>query len=159
MVDIGVVRGSGQAQVGQALEQDRQGDLQFQPGQGGTDAEMQASAKADMGFWRAMRVETVGTVPDPGVAVGCGQQKRHLIAALECVAYVTVFDELSPRSLIAKVLPDVLVKGGDWALDEIHGREEVEAAGGRVLPLPFVEGKSTTNIVERVLQVYERADT
>ena len=86
-------------------------------------------------------------------------ERAEMLAALECVSYVAVFDELSPRSLIAALLPDVLVKGGDWALDEIHGRAEVEANGGRVLPLPFVEGKSTTNIVERILQVYERADT
>ena len=63
---------------------------------------------------------------------------------------MTVFDEESPRTLIAELLPDVLVKGGDYALDEIHGREEVEAAGGRVLALPFVEGASTTGIIERV---------
>jgi D-beta-D-heptose 7-phosphate kinase/D-beta-D-heptose 1-phosphate adenosyltransferase len=77
-------------------------------------------------------------------------ERAEMLAALSCVDYVTVFEELSPRSLIAALLPDVLVKGGDWALDEIHGREEVEAAGGRVLPLPFVEGKSTTNIVEKI---------
>jgi bifunctional ADP-heptose synthase (sugar kinase/adenylyltransferase) len=53
-------------------------------------------------------------------------------------------------------LPDVLVKGGDYALDEIHGCEEVEAAGGRVVSLPFVEGISTTNILERVLSIKER---
>jgi len=56
---------------------------------------------------------------------------------------------VSPRSLIATLLPDVLVKGGDYALDEIHGREEVEAAGGRVVSLPFVAGASTTSILRR----------
>jgi bifunctional ADP-heptose synthase (sugar kinase/adenylyltransferase) len=61
-----------------------------------------------------------------------------------------VFDEESPRALIAELLPDVLVKGGDYALEEIHGREEVERAGGRVVALPFVEGASTTNIIERL---------
>ncbi|HEV2762100.1 MAG TPA: D-glycero-beta-D-manno-heptose 1-phosphate adenylyltransferase [Pyrinomonadaceae bacterium] len=80
-----------------------------------------------------------------------GQQERaELLAALAAVDCVTVFDELSPRTLIAEVLPDVLVKGGDYGLDEIHGREEVEAAGGRVLALPFVEGASTTSIIERI---------
>jgi D-beta-D-heptose 7-phosphate kinase/D-beta-D-heptose 1-phosphate adenosyltransferase len=63
---------------------------------------------------------------------------------------VTVFDDESPRSLIAELLPDVLVKGGDYSTDEIHGREEVEAAGGRVLSLPFVEGASTTDIIRRI---------
>jgi D-beta-D-heptose 7-phosphate kinase/D-beta-D-heptose 1-phosphate adenosyltransferase len=79
--------------------------------------------------------------------------RAEILAALACVDYVTMFDELSPRSLIAELLPDVLVKGGDYALDQIHGREEVEAAGGRVLSLPFVEGFSTSTIIERMKQV------
>jgi len=74
----------------------------------------------------------------------------EVLAALEAVTYVTVFSELSPRALIAALLPDVLVKGGDYALDQIHGREEVEAAGGRVVSLPFVEGASTSGIIERM---------
>ena len=78
------------------------------------------------------------------------RERAEVLAALEAVSYVTIFDELSPRSLIAELLPDVLVKGGDYALDEIHGREEVEAAGGRVLSLPFVEGASTTDVIERI---------
>ena len=78
------------------------------------------------------------------------EDRAEVIAALECVDYVTIFDEETPRELIAAVLPDVLVKGGDWALDEIIGREEVEAAGGQVRSLPYVEGSSTTDIVERI---------
>ena len=77
-------------------------------------------------------------------------ERAEMLAALACVDFVTVFDEDSPRRLIVELLPDILVKGGDYALDEIHGREEVEAAGGRVLALPFVEGASTTGIIERV---------
>jgi D-glycero-beta-D-manno-heptose 1-phosphate adenylyltransferase len=77
-------------------------------------------------------------------------ERSELLAALAAVDFVTVFDDVSPRALIAEVLPDVLVKGGDYAPDEIHGREEVEASGGRVLALPFVEGASTTGIIERV---------
>jgi D-glycero-beta-D-manno-heptose 1-phosphate adenylyltransferase len=76
--------------------------------------------------------------------------RAEILAALESVDYVTIFSELSPRSLISALLPDVLVKGGDYALDEIHGREEVEAAGGRVVSLPLVEGASTSKIVERM---------
>jgi D-beta-D-heptose 7-phosphate kinase/D-beta-D-heptose 1-phosphate adenosyltransferase len=78
------------------------------------------------------------------------QERAEVLAALGAVDYVTVFDELSPRRLIAGLLPDVLVKGGDYALDEIHGREEVERAGGRVYALPFVAGASTTDIIERI---------
>lgn len=77
-------------------------------------------------------------------------ERAEILAALRATSYVTIFDDLSPRTLIAALLPDVLVKGGDYALGEIHGREEVEAAGGRVLSLPFVEGVSTSGIIERM---------
>jgi len=77
-------------------------------------------------------------------------ERAEVLAALASVDFVTVFDEESPRALIRELLPDVLVKGGDYATDEIHGREEVERAGGRVLSLPFVEGASTTALVERI---------
>jgi rfaE bifunctional protein nucleotidyltransferase chain/domain len=80
-------------------------------------------------------------------------ERAEMLAALASVDFVTVFVEESPRSLIAELLPDVLVKGGDYAPDEIHGRDEVEEAGGRVLSLPFVEGASTTSIIERILEV------
>lgn len=80
-------------------------------------------------------------------------ERAEILAALESVDFVTVFDDESPRSLIAKVLPDILVKGGDYRPNEIHGREEVERAGGRVLSLPFVEGASTTGIIERIKNV------
>jgi D-beta-D-heptose 7-phosphate kinase/D-beta-D-heptose 1-phosphate adenosyltransferase len=78
------------------------------------------------------------------------QERAEVLAALRSVTYVTIFDEISPRTLVSRLLPDVLVKGGDYAQDEIHGREEVEAAGGRVVSLPFVEGASTTTIIERM---------
>ncbi|HKG62288.1 MAG TPA: D-glycero-beta-D-manno-heptose 1-phosphate adenylyltransferase [Pyrinomonadaceae bacterium] len=77
-------------------------------------------------------------------------ERAEILAALRVVDYVVVFDEVSPRSLIAELLPDVLVKGGDYNLDQIHGREEVEAAGGNVISLPFVEGASTTTLIERM---------
>jgi len=78
------------------------------------------------------------------------EDRAEVLAALSAVDYVTMFDDISPRSLIAQLLPDVLVKGGDYALDQIHGREEVEAAGGRVLSLAFVAGGSTSRIIERI---------
>ena len=77
-------------------------------------------------------------------------ERAEILAALRAISYVTIFDDVSPRTLIARLLPDVLVKGGDYALDEIHGREEVEAAGGRVVSLPFVKGVSTSGIIERI---------
>jgi rfaE bifunctional protein nucleotidyltransferase chain/domain len=77
-------------------------------------------------------------------------ERTEILAALRQVDYVTIFDALSPRLLITELLPDVLVKGGDYGLDEIHGREEVEAAGGKVISLPFVDGASTSSIIERM---------
>jgi D-beta-D-heptose 7-phosphate kinase/D-beta-D-heptose 1-phosphate adenosyltransferase len=77
-------------------------------------------------------------------------ERAEILAALRCVDYVTIFDDVSPRSLIATLLPDVLVKGGDYDLDQIHGREEVEAAGGTVISLPFVNGASTTTLIKRM---------
>src|SRR5215213_11343233 len=77
-------------------------------------------------------------------------ERAEILAALWHVDYVTIFDDVSPRSLIARLLPDVLVKGGDYELDQIHGREEVEAAGGNVISLPFVEGASTTALIEKM---------
>jgi rfaE bifunctional protein nucleotidyltransferase chain/domain len=77
-------------------------------------------------------------------------ERAEILAALRTVDYVTIFDDVSPRTLIAELLPDILVKGGDYALDEIHGRKEVEAAGGRVVSLPFVEGVSSSDIIERM---------
>src|SRR5215467_11220515 len=77
-------------------------------------------------------------------------ERAEILAALRQVDYVTIFDDVSPRSFIARLLPDVLVKGGDYGLDQIHGREEVEAAGGKVISLPFVEGASTTSLIEKI---------
>jgi len=76
--------------------------------------------------------------------------RARILAALECVDAVVLFDEDTPRELIAALLPDILVKGGDYAPDEIVGREAVEGAGGRVEVIPFVEGYSTTDLMKRV---------
>jgi rfaE bifunctional protein nucleotidyltransferase chain/domain len=78
------------------------------------------------------------------------QGRVEVAAALEAVDAVTIFDEDTPRELIAAVLPDVLVKGADWA-HWIAGREEVEGAGGEVRALALEPGYSTTGIVEEIL--------
>jgi D-glycero-beta-D-manno-heptose 1-phosphate adenylyltransferase len=85
-------------------------------------------------------------------------ERAEVMAALNCVDYVTIFDWPTPREIIAALLPDVLVKGGDWDLDRIVGRDEVEAAGGEVLSLPFIEGCSTTELIERIVQRYSGRD-
>ena len=92
----------------------------------------------------------VRALKGPGRPIINEAERAEMLAALEAVTYVTVFDDISPRGLIAEVLPDVLVKGGDYALDEIHGREEVEAVGGRVLAMPLIEGAQTTSIIEGI---------
>jgi rfaE bifunctional protein nucleotidyltransferase chain/domain len=78
------------------------------------------------------------------------QERAEVVLQLEAVDAVTLFDEDTPRELIAAVLPDILVKGADWA-HWIAGREEVEAAGGKVLALSLEPGYSTTGIVEAIL--------
>ncbi|KAF5057697.1 Bifunctional protein HldE [anaerobic digester metagenome] len=74
-----------------------------------------------------------------------------VLAALACVDHVVVFEEDTPYELIRAVAPDVLVKGGDWSVDRIVGRDLVEARGGRVLSIPLLAGHSTTSIIERIL--------
>src|SRR5260370_10751041 len=78
------------------------------------------------------------------------RERAEILAALESVDAVVIFDDLTPRELIAGLLPDVLVKGGDWPGDQIVGREEVEAAGGRVISLPVVPAYSTTAILRKI---------
>ncbi len=84
-------------------------------------------------------------------------ERSEVMAALACVDFVTVFDEPTPREIISALLPDVLVKGGDWGIDAIIGREEVEAAGGQVISLPFVDGCSTSDVIQRIASRYSRA--
>ena len=76
--------------------------------------------------------------------------RAEVVAALAAVDYVTIFGEDTPAAVIAALVPDVLVKGADWAPEQVVGREVVEAHGGRVLLVPVVEGFSTTALVERL---------
>jgi D-beta-D-heptose 7-phosphate kinase/D-beta-D-heptose 1-phosphate adenosyltransferase len=77
-------------------------------------------------------------------------QRAEVLAALACVDYVVIFPEPDPGTLIATLQPDILVKGGDWPVDRIVGRETVEARGGRVQTIPLVPGVSTTTLVQRI---------
>lgn len=85
-----------------------------------------------------------------GRPVVCEQERAELLAALECVDAVVIFNDPTPRETIAALLPDVLVKGGDWPDDQIVGREEVENAGGRVVSIPVVPPYSTTALLETI---------
>jgi len=77
-------------------------------------------------------------------------QRAEVVAALGCVDYVVLFNEPDPQSLIAALQPDVLVKGGDWAVERIIGREIVEARGGVVRTIPLVPDVSTTSLIQRI---------
>lgn len=78
------------------------------------------------------------------------RSRAEVVAALECVDLVTLFDEDTPRELIAELQPDVLVKGGDYAEDEVAGAAMVREWGGRVVIVPRVPGQSTSGLVERI---------
>jgi rfaE bifunctional protein nucleotidyltransferase chain/domain len=77
-------------------------------------------------------------------------QRMQVLAALEAIDYVVIFDEENPFKIIKEIQPDILVKGGDWPVETIVGREIVEKKGGKVLSIPLMEGISTTNIIEEV---------
>lgn len=77
-------------------------------------------------------------------------ERSELIAALEMVDYVTMFDEPEPYDVIKELKPDVLAKGGDWPKDKIVGADIVEGQGGRVAVVPYLKGHSTTQIIERM---------
>ena len=93
---------------------------------------------------------SVRELKGPGRPILPELERAEILAALECVNAVVIFQELTPRETIAALLPDVLVKGGDWPGDQIIGREEVEAAGGRVVSVPVVPGYSTTAILAKM---------
>lgn len=93
---------------------------------------------------------SVRALKGPGRPILPEFERAEILAALECVNAVVIFQELTPRETIAALLPDVLVKGGDWPGDQIIGREEVEAAGGRVVSVPVVPGYSTTAILAKM---------
>ncbi len=83
-------------------------------------------------------------------------ERAEILAALACVDYVFLFDDLTPQRVIDAIVPDILVKGADWGISEIVGRETVEKAGGAVRNVPLVEGTSTTNIIENILSQFGR---
>lgn len=82
------------------------------------------------------------------------EERAHILAALDCIDYVTIFDEDTPLELIKALKPHILVKGGDYTPEGVVGKDIVEAHGGRVELITFVDGKSTTNIIERILERY-----
>jgi D-beta-D-heptose 7-phosphate kinase/D-beta-D-heptose 1-phosphate adenosyltransferase len=94
---------------------------------------------------------SVRTLKGAGRPFVSEEQRAEVVAALEMVDYVVIFDELDPLRIITELTPQVLVKGGDWTIDTIIGRDVVEQAGGKVIPLRFIDGVSSTTIIQRIL--------
>ena len=80
--------------------------------------------------------------------------RAEIMAALEFIDFVTIFDETTPLELINLLKPDVLIKGGDWAEDKVVGRDEIKKWGGKLTLIPEIKGKSTTSIVDKIRQLY-----
>jgi rfaE bifunctional protein nucleotidyltransferase chain/domain len=94
--------------------------------------------------------ESVRNLKGPGRPLIPAAERAEILASLECVDAVLIFDDLTPQKVIAALLPAVLVKGGDWPGNQIVGREEVEAAGGQVVLVDVVQGYSTTEILKKI---------
>lgn len=84
------------------------------------------------------------------------EERAEMLAALEFIHFVTIFPELTPLELIKCLKPDIIIKGGDWPEEKVVGREEVRKWGGKVVIIPEVAGKSTTNIVEKIRKLYSQ---
>ena len=91
----------------------------------------------------------------PGRPLTPVDQRMEMLAALTCVDYIVRFDESTPLQVIEKLQPDVLVKGGDWAADQIVGKDIVEKRGGTVASIPLIPDVSTSLIIERIQKMHE----
>lgn len=94
--------------------------------------------------------DSVKRIKGDGRPVNAERVRMEVLSALESVDYITMFDEDTPEELIRKITPDVLFKGGDWKEEDIVGADHVKARGGKVKVIPYVEGFSTTGIIERM---------
>jgi D-beta-D-heptose 7-phosphate kinase/D-beta-D-heptose 1-phosphate adenosyltransferase len=110
----------------------------------------QAKAAGDLLIVAINSDRSVKSIKAPHRPILPETDRLELIAAMEMVDYVILFDEPDPYKLIAAIKPQVLAKGGDWSSDKIIGADIVEAAGGRVAVIPYLKGFSTTEIIERI---------
>lgn len=100
--------------------------------------------------------ESVRQIKGPLRPINCEDDRAFLISQLKCVDAVAIFNETTPQNLISALLPDVLIKGGDWKLEEIIGKKEVEASGGKVCTIDFVPEKSTTSVIEKIIERFSK---
>ncbi len=91
--------------------------------------------------------------------INAQSERMETLAALESVDYVVLFNEPDPHRIISELQPDVLVKGGDWPIEKIIGRDVVEAGGGKVVSVGYLEGASTSGIIEKILKTYSKAES
>lgn len=82
------------------------------------------------------------------------EERATILSYLEMLDYICIFEDDTPYELIKLVKPDLLVKGGDWSVENIVGKDIVEAYGGKVVNIPYIQGKSTSGIIERILNLY-----
>ena len=99
---------------------------------------------------------SVRKIKGPKRPVLAVKERTEILSGLECVDYITIFDEIDPLKLITFLKPNVLAKGGDWTKEQIVGREVVERSGGKVVIIPFIKGASTSNLIETILKRYEK---
>ncbi|NIQ37971.1 MAG: D-glycero-beta-D-manno-heptose 1-phosphate adenylyltransferase [Proteobacteria bacterium] len=95
---------------------------------------------------------SVARLKGPYRPINIQNERAEVIAALTCVDYVTIFDDIDPYRIISVLKPSILVKGGDWTKETTVGRDIVEAQGGKVVVLPYVEGISTTTLIDRIVK-------
>lgn len=110
----------------------------------------EARASADLLIVGINSDQSVKQIKGPARPVLPESDRCELLGAMEMVDFVVLFNEPDPRDLISAIRPDVLVKGGDWNAEKIIGADSVEAAGGRVVVVPYIKGFSTTEIIERI---------
>lgn len=112
----------------------------------------QAKSQGDLLIVALNSDRSVKAIKGPSRPIIPELDRVELIAAMEMVDYVVVYDEADPYNLIAAIKPNVLAKGGDWSADKIVGADIVEHNGGRVAVIPYLQGSSTTEIIERIRQ-------
>lgn len=97
--------------------------------------------------------DSVRRLKGPGRPVNNEKDRAKVLAGLSFVDFITIFDEDTPKRLIEKLSPDVLVKGGDWKKEDIVGADFVRSRGGRIVTIPFVKGYSTTSVINKMLRI------
>ncbi len=103
--------------------------------------------------------ESVKTLKGDKRPINCLSERMTVLAGLYFVDFVVPFKELDPYHIISILKPDILIKGGDWPLDKIIGKDIVEANGGKVFTIPEIKGCSTTGTIEKILEIHKEKDS